>query len=88
MDAHLRRDFGGDVFSAPLSDSGVHVLRLLRRRNLARTDRPHGFVRNNDVFPVGDGDDIVHSLELRKADIERRASFALFERFANAQRHL
>ena len=63
-------------------------MRLVRRRDLAGTDRPNGLVRDDDVFPVRRGHDVVHRLELRAANIQSRARFALFQRLTDAQSNL
>lgn len=61
----------------------MHLLRLLRARNLARSNRPHRFVRDHDLGPVlrfgGDG------FELRGDNLDRLVAFSLFQRLTAAQ---
>ena len=51
-DARVLRNGGGDSSGEEGADVRVRLLRLRRRRDLARPDRPDGLVRDHDLAVV------------------------------------
>lgn len=84
-DARALRRLRADSISKPLANRLVHLLRLLRRRHLARANGPDRLIRNDNLAPVLDL--VGHSAQLRRHDLDRLIGLALLQRLAAAQHH-
>ena len=63
----------------------MRLLGLLRRRGLAGTDGPHGFVRDHGPRERLHSRQVQHRVELPVDDLERAIRLALRQRFADTQ---
>jgi hypothetical protein len=82
-DPRLLRRLSTDIALQPVPDGLVHLLRLLRRRHLARADRPDRLIRHNNLTPVLDL--ICHRLQLVRHMLHCDALLPLLQSFAAAQ---
>ena len=73
-----------DIPFDPASQTLVDLLRLLRRRCLPRTDRPHRLVGNDDASPVLIPDVFLDRRQLPVADFVRRARLLFGQLLADA----
>lgn len=83
--ARVLRDRGRDRAREERADVLVRGLRLRGARDLARPDRPHGLVRDDDLGPVLRLEGRDDGLQLRLDDGLGALGLALLERLADAE---
>src|SRR5690606_5170734 len=76
---------GAQVLADGGADGFVGALGIARGRRLARADRPHGFVGDDESLPPRGLEAVECALELAAVDMVRAARLPLLEGLADAE---
>ena len=87
-DTGVGGNIGSGNFSQVFTNVGVGVLGLFGGGGKTSSDRPDGFVGNDDILPVSGAEDIGVGLDLGEDKVIGGSGFTVFQRFSAARKDL